>query len=94
MADATKKLFAFHFDCGRMGDLNGLFISTDEAVKAITGQEVNFGEVLGKHSEISGPIEAEDITEKSADQDLIEKLEGIFGATVSGYSPFDYIEEA
>lgn len=94
MADDIKKLYEFHWDCGRMGDLRGLIISTDAALKSITGKEVYFGEVLGKHSEISGVIEADEFTEKSDDQDLIAKLEGIFGATVSGYSPFDYIEEA
>lgn len=87
-----KKLYHFFWDCGRIGDLSGLFISTDEEVDKIQNKEIYFGEVLGKHSDVGGVIEKDDIQEMSDDQDLINKLESIFKRrTITGYNPFDYI---
>lgn len=89
----TEKLYTFEFNCGRMGDLEGLFIAKDNTVKDLIGTEVYFGEVLGKHSEIFGEIESTMLVEKSDDVDLIKKLKNIFGNTISGYNPLDYLEE-
>lgn len=91
-----RKLYKFYWDCGRMGFLDGLFVAEAEAVEPLIGTEIYFGEVLGKHSEISGSLDASDIKVVSEDQDLIDKLvaanEGNF--TLCGYSPLDYIGEA
>ena len=57
-----EKLWKFHWDCGRQGDLDGVFIATEEEVQSLVGQEVYFGEVLGKHSEVYGTIEQGEIT--------------------------------
>lgn len=84
------------FDCGRMGMLDGIFIADDEIVDEIisTEREIYFGEVLGKHSEIYGPIDADEIVIKSEDQELIAKLEELFGETLSGYNPVEiYLEQ-
>lgn len=89
-----RKLYAFTFDCQRLGRLKGLFIAEEHDVDLIIGQHVYFGEVLGKHSDISGNIDNGEIVEKSDDQELISKLEMIFGGrTISGYNPFDYLSE-
>ena len=88
-----EKLYAFEFSCGRMGILEGLFIAKENSVKDLIGTEIYFGEVLGKHSEIFSKIESTMVVEKSDDADLIKKLKDIFGNTISGYNPFDYLDE-
>ena len=55
-----------------------------------------FGEILGKHSEVSGDIEGlgNDINIVTDDQEFIAKFESIMGSgTVSGYNPFCYIND-
>lgn len=47
-----KKLYSFELDWGRMGSLEGLFIAEEKDVKDIIGKNVQFGEVLGKHSDV------------------------------------------
>lgn len=86
-------LYKFSWDCSRMGEAEGLFIAPEVAVKALIGQEVYFGEILGKHSEVYGTIDKDDITLMSIDRVLIEKLHDVFGYTISGYNPLDYITE-
>lgn len=87
-----KKLYSFYWDCGRMGDLQGLFIAEESEVQKILGKEVYFGEVLGKHSEIYGTVDIDDIKEVSSDTEKVEWLENLLGSTVSGYNPLDYFE--
>ena len=87
-----NKLYQFHWDCGRMGHLYGLFIAEEADVSEVVGEEIYFGEVLGKHSEIVGTLEEGDLTVKSEDQDLIKKLQGIFGDHLSGFNPLDYYD--
>ena len=89
-----KKLYKFYWDCGRMGELEGLFVAESDEIKELMGKEIVFGEVLGKHSEIYGHLEENDVTILSEDQDFIEKLVAIVGGTtISGYNPIDYYEE-
>ena len=52
-----KKLYKFYWDCGRQGDIESIFIATEKDIKANIGEEVYFGEILGKHSEIYGILE-------------------------------------
>lgn len=87
----TKKLLVqFYWDCGRMGDLEGLFITTEDELKSWYGREVYFGEVLGKHSE----IDESDFTIKSDDQEFIAKIEELFGEQhLYGFYPGDYISD-
>lgn len=91
----TKKLlWQFYWDCGRMGDLEGLFIASQEEIDLILGEEIYFGEVLGKHSEIHGTLAKEDLILKSDDEEFITKLQEALGVerTISGFNPFDYWE--
>lgn len=91
----SKLLVNFHWDCGRNGDVNGLFVTTTEELETVYGKPVYFGEILGKHSEVYGKLDREDITVKSDDQTFIEKLVEIIGSeTISGYNPLHYIEES
>ena len=92
----TKVIANFKWDCVRSGDVEGLFVTTLEDIEKITGKYVYFGEILGKHPEVSGDIDGlgKDINIVTDDQEFIAKFESIMGSgTVSGYNPFDYYEE-
>ena len=74
--------------------LDGLFVAEESDMNALIGKEINFGEVLGKHSEIYGTLEDGDITVKSDDQAFIDQLVEIIGnRSISGYNPFDFYDE-
>jgi len=89
-----KAIVSFYVDYGRMGELDGLFICDKEALEKLYGKEVYFGEVLGKHSEVSLEMDASLFQIKTEDQDFIAKFIEIMGdGTISGYNPFDYIDE-
>jgi len=87
-------LYKFHWDCGRMGEVEGLFIADPIEVHAAIGKEVYLGEVLGKHSDVYGTLDEEDLTVLSEDQEFVAKLEEVLGTkNISGYNPLLYIEE-
>ena len=89
-----QKLYAFYWDCGRSGDVRGLFVADEAVVTKAIGRRVYFGEILGKHSEVYGTLDAGDLTEKSDDQEFIAKLVEVIGrTTISGYNPLSYLEE-
>lgn len=77
-------LWALHFDCGRMGSVDGVFKATKKQMELISGSEIHFGEVLGKHSDISGPLEDVDFSLISDNPFVVMEAEE------SGYNPFDY----
>jgi len=99
------QLISFHFDCGRNGDLHGLFaVLSEDALQRWnyileSQRDVYFGEeVLGKHSEIYGPVEECDYVLVTDDPERINMvLTGIYGSaptegwvTISGWNPLDY----
>lgn len=89
-----KKLYEFCWDCGRQGSLQGLFIAEAERVEAVIGKRIEFGEVLGKHSDVSGILEASDLTVKSEHPEVLRILSECFqDGTISGYNPLEYYEE-
>ena len=47
-----KALFKMDFDCGRMGNLEGVFIADTEDVEYLVNNKISvyFGEVLGKNT--------------------------------------------
>jgi hypothetical protein len=86
-------IYEFYWDCKRMGDVEGVFIADKEEVAKVMGKHIYFGEILGKHSEISGVLEEHDLTIKSEDQDFIAKCIEVFGkGTISGYNPLAYYD--
>ena len=87
-----KKLYKFYRYSWRGGDVEGLLIADDQDVESLIGEEIYFGEICGKHSEVVFEIEKEHFTVVSEDQDFIGKLEELLGATVSGINPFDFLE--
>lgn len=88
------KLYSFFVDCGRSGDVEGLFISTPSQVSKIIGKRVYFGEILGKHSEVEVTIKEGHIRLESEEEDKVLWLKELLGETVSGYNPLSYYEDA
>lgn len=87
----TDCLYKFEVHCGRMGTLSGIFVCTEEMVKRVLGKTIYFGEVLGKHSDVSLKMEENYFTKLTNDQEFTKKfLE--FGCQ-SGMCPFDYLED-
>lgn len=84
-----KALFKMNFDCGRNGNLEGLFIADTEDVEYLVNHEVSiyFGEVLGKHSDVSGRIGESEIKQVTADENVIKVVEE--HSLGNGYNPFD-----
>jgi hypothetical protein len=87
-----KAIYKFYWDCGRMGGLTGVFVSTPSAIEGLVGKEIYFGEVLGKHSEIFGEFKAEHVEMVSDDPVFVALFESHDLST--GYNPFDYFEES
>ncbi|WP_074432657.1 hypothetical protein [Clostridium ihumii] len=87
-----KKLYKFYWDCGRRGDVKGMFIAEEKEVQEAIGQEIYFGEILGKHSEVYGTLEKGEITEVKVSDTTIKEMEEVIGTTISGYNPLNYIE--
>lgn len=86
-----KKLYKFYVDAGRMGSISGIFVAKEEDVnKKLLGCNVYFGEILGKHSDVSVDIEPDMLTVLTDDQIFINKFEALDCS--SGYNPFDYLE--
>lgn len=86
-----ENLYRFQWDCGRMGDVEGLFIASQDEVDAAIGKPIYFGEILGKHSEVYGDLDEGDISLVSDDQEKVGWLRELLGSNVSGYSPLGYI---
>ena len=85
------KLYQFHWECGRQGDVEGIFAATEEEVEKAIGKHVYFGEILGKHSEISGDLSIDDLTVLTDDQEFIKKaLE--YNLVPSGYNPLGFLK--
>lgn len=86
-----KILVRFFWDFGRSGDIEGVFVCTKIELETAIGKEVYFGEILGKHSEVCGTLDEDDVEILSEDQDFIAKFIEIVGS--SGYNPLAYLQK-
>lgn len=84
------KIWHYHLDCGRMGYIEGMFVATEKEIQNEIGSTIYFGEVLGKHSEITSDLDWDDLEELTDDEELIEKCIK-FNIIPNGYNPLDYI---
>ncbi len=87
-----KYLWKFGWDCGRIGEVEGLFVTTQEEIEQNIGKRVYFGEILGKHSDIQGTLDMEDLEKMDLDSETVERVTKLLGETWSGYNPLDYID--
>jgi len=87
-------LYKFFWDCGRMGEVEGIFVAEQKDIDRAIGKQVYFGEILGKHSEIYGELELSDIVMFAVPEDVVEILFNAVGSTdISGYNPLNYLPE-
>lgn len=85
-----EAIYKFHFDCGRQGELTGLFIADSDKITELIESErvIYFGEALGKHSEVFGPIEDADLTLVTTDIKVIAVIKHY--ELENGYNPLNY----
>ena len=88
-----KNLYSFYWDCGRQGEVEGRFLATKEEVNNAIGKEIYFGEILGKHSEIYGKLEKNEIKIITDNQDFLKMAEDLEINLSSGFNPLSYIQE-
>ena len=86
-SNTNECLWKFYWDCGRQGDVEGVFKATKEEVENAIGKEVYFGEILGKHSEVYGTLEDGEC-ELISDDPIY-----VMNAVGSGYNPLNYIRD-
>lgn len=86
-----RKLYKFKWDCDRQGTVEGVFIAEEQEVKDAVGQQVDFGEILGKHSDVYGTIDDGEITEVKVSDNTVKEIEAVLGSTICGYNPLNYI---
>ena len=86
------RLYRFFWDCGRMGQIESLFFATEEQIIELLGKEVYLDDVLGKHSEIFGTVEREDLEEIVLSENTLQELSSVFENHICGYNPLDYIQ--
>jgi hypothetical protein len=85
-------LYKFKWDVGRGYEAEGVFVADEKEVEAAMGKTADFGEICGKHSEISIDLKPEYFTVISTDRSFIEKILEVFGGkTVSGHNPLKCI---
>lgn len=79
-------VYEFSVDCGRMGNLEGIFTAKKKDVEWLLNcpYEVYFGEVLGKHSEVYFEIQENHLKMISDDPKEVKSCRK------SGFNPFNY----
>jgi hypothetical protein len=85
-------LYEWEWDCGRQGSVGGRFFATPDSLERIFGKEIYFGEILGKHSEVVGRLERDEVKLVTDNQEFIAKAKELSVNLESGYNPFDYYE--
>lgn len=109
------KLYFCDLDCGPAGSLHGVFVVNDKGYTDLvrmleTPVEIYFGEVLGKHSSVSGTINPDELTLVTEDESVIAivmdnakswssvpwraRLEACGTTTALGYNPVACMLEA
>lgn len=86
-----KAIYKLYIDCGRMGTLEGVFVAEKEKLNNLIGKHIYYGEVLGKHSEVYGNLEKEEVTMVTDDENVVKLFETY--DLSSGINPFHYIDE-
>lgn len=84
-----KGVYKMHIDCGRQGELEGVFIADSSDMKSIMGRDIHFGEVLGKHSEVSIIMTEGYFKLASTNPEVIKVIEE--NDLETGFNPFEYI---
>lgn len=87
----AKGIYKFYWDCKRQGEVRGVFVAEKKSLDKAMGMHIHFGEILGKHSEVYGKLDPEDITLVTEDPEVI-KLFNQHDLS-SGYNPLHYLRD-
>lgn len=79
------KLWMFKWDSD-YSFIGGLFKATDEEIENLIGKDIYLGEVDGKHSDVWGTVERDDISLVSADPTVVVAVPDF------GYNPLEYTD--
>lgn len=85
-----EAIYKFYANFGCMGELYGLFVSTPRKLVRNIGMDAYFGEVLGKHSDVSLVLKLEHFTFITDEPDFVTKF--IVYDLETGYNPLNYID--
>lgn len=85
-----KTVYKLEKEFRRGGEIKGIFVAEDEMVNFMIEEEmeVNFGEALGKHSEVIFKMDWDCITKVTDDPKVVDVIETYDLA--NGYDPFDH----
>jgi hypothetical protein len=85
-----KAIYKMEASFGRMGNLEGIFVAEKQYIDYLLKHEVEiyFGEVLGKHSDVSGSLEQHEIKLVTDKEDFIKMFEE--HGMNSGHNPLYY----
>ena len=87
----TKGLYAYSLDCGRSGTLVGLFVANRDEVERARVSDIYFGEVLGKHSEVSQEPNEGEYTLISEELAVVHRFEENHGSFL-GVNPVSSLQ--
>lgn len=99
-----RTLWKIDEDFGRGFGVEALFTALAKDVESLIGCEVYFGEISGKHSEITLEIAEDTIQPVEAPPGVLKWLEGNMGThiqksrldwdsySITGHNPFEYID--
>ncbi len=91
--DKPLRYYAFHVDCGRGGELHGQFLLNAEEqllLEDLYGRDVSFGEVLGKHSDVTVHMTRKHITLITEDQVFLARAVALNIDLDSGFNPLQH----
>ena len=87
-----RLLYRFCWEIHRGSDIIGMFVSDEATIKAALGKEVSLGEANGKHSDVRGTLDPQDLTVLTDDQAFIDQAES-YGLVPTGWNPLEYLPE-
>lgn len=87
------KLYRFYWDCGALGDVEGVFVATPEQIEQALGKYLYLGEVEGEDCQIGGYLEASDLEQLNVSLGCVIELRNVLGSTISGINPLHYVIE-
>jgi uncharacterized protein YrrD len=87
------KLFTFTYDPW-YGQIDSMFLATDEEIEKLNTKEIILGEVLGKHSEVYFFLKEGELRELNVSEETIENLYSVCpNRTLCGYSLLDFLND-
>lgn len=84
-------LWRFKSDYGNLGAIEGMFIATSGEVYTAFGEEVYFGEMLGRGQEVYGELSDDNLTQLNIDEDSVNEMLDILGKSCSGTNPLEFV---